>query len=190
MRALVVIAAAPGTIEAELAEAAVTTLARAGHDVHELDLHAIGFEPAMTAEERRAYHSDAPICDPVVAEHAALVRWADALVFVYPTVLGGVPALLKGWLDRVMVKGVAFELDDGAPRPRPLLRHVRRLVGISTYPTSRARTFVLADAGRRTIMRTLRLVCAPTVRCRWVAHHPSRSTARSVIEVERTMVAL
>jgi NAD(P)H dehydrogenase (quinone) len=190
VNALVVVAVAPGSFEAELAATAVKALIARGDTVEELDLHAIGFRPVMSTEERVAYHSERPICDPQVAEHAGLVRWADTLVFVYPTVLGGVPALLKGWLDRVMVKGVAFELDEGGHRPRPLLRHVHRLVGISTYPTSRRRTFVLSDAGRRTLLRTLRLVCAPTVRCRWIAVHPGDARARALTDVERTLAAL
>ena len=37
----------------------------------------------------------------------SLVRWADALVFVYPTWWMGLPAILKGWLERVFVPGVA-----------------------------------------------------------------------------------
>ena len=47
----------------------------------------------MTCEEREAYHGDRPIIDPLVADrHAAIVRAAEALVFVYPTWWTGLPA--------------------------------------------------------------------------------------------------
>ena len=77
-----------------------------------LDLYAVGFAAAMSPEERHAYHGDEPIIDPLVAEHAALVLRADALVFVYPTWWSGLPAILKGWLERVMVPGVGFRFDE------------------------------------------------------------------------------
>ena len=87
--------------------AAVRGLERAGHEVTTLDLHAMGFQPAMTADERHAYHGDEPIVDPLVAQSAHAVKEAEALVFVYPTWWSGLPAMLKGWLEKTMVPGVA-----------------------------------------------------------------------------------
>ena len=48
------------------------------------------------------------------------------------------------------------------------LRHVRRLVGITTYGSSRLYVRVLGDPGRRTIMRALRLLCARRCRRTWL----------------------
>ena len=83
----------------------------------------------MTAEERHAYHGDSPILDPLIAEHADLVRRAQAIVFVYPTWWSGLPAILKGWLERVMVPGVGFVLDERTNKVRPGLGQMRRIVG-------------------------------------------------------------
>ena len=74
----------------------------------------------MSLAERRAYHSDQPLVDPVTVAHADLVRRAEVLVFVYPTWWSGPPAILKGWLKRVLVPGVAFRFD-GAGKVRPAL---------------------------------------------------------------------
>ena len=111
---------------------------RAGHHVTTLDLYALGFAPAMSPAERRAYHGEQPLLDPMTAAHAALVRRADVLVFVYPTWWSGPPAILKGWLERVLVPGVAFRFDDARQGPpgadqRPADRrhqHVRRAVDV------------------------------------------------------------
>ena len=54
-------------------------------------------------------------------------------MFVYPTWWSGLPAVLKGWLERVMVPGVGFTFDAQSGKVQPGLRHVRRIVGISTY---------------------------------------------------------
>jgi putative NADPH-quinone reductase len=151
-----------------IAHRAQAALAANGHTVHLLDLYALGFRAAMSADERRAYHGEQPISDPLVAEHAALVRTCEALVFVYPTWWSAMPAILKGWLERVLVPGVGFQFDDKG-KVAPGLRNVRRLVGISTYGSPRAYVKALNDNGRRTVLRTLRLSTGLRTRGHWLA---------------------
>ena len=107
-------------------------LATADHHATVLDLYALGFGAAMSAEEHRAYHGDQPVLDPMVAEHAALVQRAQTLVFVYPTWWNQPPAILRGWMERVLVPGVAFTFD-AKGKVQPGMSHVRRIIGISTY---------------------------------------------------------
>lgn len=168
MRALVVVANPnPASYGHALAGAAAAGLRAAGHRVDVLDLYAVGFRAAMTTDERRAYEGDEPVLDPQVAEHIELVRSAELLVFVYPTWWSGLPAILKGWLERIMVPGVGFRFDaDG--RVRPGLDHVRRVVGISTYGSPRAYVAAINDNGRRTLMRTLWLSCGWRTRRTWL----------------------
>ena len=131
-----------------------------------------------------------------MARHAALVRWADALVFVYPTWWMGLPAILKGWLERVLVPGVAFHLDPGTHRVVSDLGSVRRVVGITTYGSSWPRVRLVHDAGRRTLLRALRMLCARRCRTAWLAlysvdaptpddragvHRQGRATARPAV---------
>ena len=86
-----------------------------------LDLYAIGFAPPCRPGRARApTTATQPLLDPMVAEHAALVRRAEALVFVYPTWWSEPPAILRGWLERVLVPGVAFRSTSRA-RSRPAL---------------------------------------------------------------------
>ncbi len=143
-----------------------------GHAVTLRDLHEEAFVPAMSPAERAAYHGDEPVIDAQVRAHVADVATADALVFVYPTTLTTLPAILKGWLERVMVPGVGFVFD-ADNRVRPGLTHVRSITGISTYPTSRARQWWLNDNGRRTLARALRLSTGLRTRVRWLALHPT-----------------
>ena len=167
MRTLVVIAH-PSTDSFchALTDRAVAGLRAAGHDVTVLDLYAEGFRVAMSADERTAYHGDEPILDPVVGLHADAVLAAEALVFVYPTWWSGLPAILKGWLDRVLVPGVGFRFDEKG-KVRPGLGQVRHLVGISTYGSPRWYVRLVNDNGRRTITRALRLSCGFRVRSHW-----------------------
>jgi NAD(P)H dehydrogenase (quinone) len=152
-----------------LARAAVDGARAGGHEVELIDLYADGSRVAMTYEERHAYHGDDPLLDPLAARYAELVRWSQALVFVYPTWWSGLPAILKGWLERVLVRGVAFDFHPRTGKVVPLLRHVRRIVGISTYGSPRLYVKAINDNGRRIIVRALRLSCGARARTRWLA---------------------
>lgn len=150
------------------AAAAIRGFEAAGHHVEVLDLYALGFRAAMTLEERRAYETDHPQFDPMAIEHAASVGRAEALVFVYPTWWSGMPAILKGWLERVLVAGVAFHFDaDG--KVQPGLSHIRHLVGISTYGSGRVYVKAINDNGRRIVNRALRMACGVRTRTTWRA---------------------
>lgn len=158
----------PAAFTHAVAAAAVRGLRAAGHEVTVLDLAAQGFRAAMSAEERVAYHTDTPVIDPMVAAHVDVVRQAEALVFVYPCWWSSMPAVLKGWLERVMVKDVAFRFNDKG-KVRPALTNVRRVTGISTYGSPWRYVRLINDNGRRTLTRALRLSTGLRTRRRWMA---------------------
>src|SRR5690242_994678 len=71
-----------------------------------------GFNPVLSGAERRAYNTPSPDLSGV-AEHVARLRAAEALVLCYPTWWYGMPAILKGYFDRVWANTVAFRLQEG-----------------------------------------------------------------------------
>lgn len=82
------------------------------------DLHREQFDPRFTPVDRRAYHEDGNHPPDVVREHRRLDRATD-LVLVFPVYWWSMPALLKGWIDRVFVNGWAFEYSaESGVRPR------------------------------------------------------------------------
>lgn len=166
---LVVADPLPNSFTHQLAARAEAGLCAGGHEVTKLDLYEMGFTAAMTSEERSAYHGEDPICDPMVADHVAIVRRADALVVVYPTWSSGLPAILKAWFERVMVPGVAFRFHERSGKVRPALGNVRRIVGISTYGASRKAVRSITDSGRRTITRAFRVNTGVRTRTTWHA---------------------
>ena len=77
--------------------------------------------------------------------------------------------MLKGWLEKVMVQGVGFRLENG--RVRPGLGHVRRIVGISTYGSPWWVTKVMNDGGRRTLTRALRMSAGRKAATTWIGSY-------------------
>ena len=116
-----------------LLDVVVTALTGAGHDVESISLYEEEFDPRMTAAERIAYDTATPILSAQVERYAQLVATAEALVFVYPTWWFGLPAILKGWLERVLVPGVAFVFNPDNHKVMTNLLTVRRIVGVATY---------------------------------------------------------
>ncbi|WP_352705597.1 NAD(P)H-dependent oxidoreductase [Mesorhizobium sp. M0195] len=144
------------------------TLADRGHQVHLLDLYATGFDPVMRTQEWRGYHDKAANLQPV-HEHAQELLWAEAVVFIYPTWWYGVPAMLKGWLERVLVPGFAFEMPTARRGPRPKLRHIRRVMAMTTCGATPLMSWIMGQPGRRTLLRGFRSVCHPLCRTKFLA---------------------
>lgn len=153
MRALVLFAhPCPESFSSALHRGVVDTLARRGWEVDDCDLYAEGFCPVLSTDERRGYHDIATNCAPVQS-HVDRLRAADALVLVHPVWNFGFPAILKGYLDRVFLPGVSFDLVDG--RVRPALTHIKRLAAVCTYGGPRHRAIYMGDPPRRIVTRML-----------------------------------
>jgi len=93
---------------AALAHAACQGLADAGHETDLVDLHADGFSPMMSADEFVAWRKSLPSPDPVAADYQQRLLAADHLVFVFPIWWEAMPAATKGFVDKVVAKGVAY----------------------------------------------------------------------------------
>lgn len=89
----------------------------AGAQVRCLLLAQMEFDPNVIAGSPRAQR-----CEDDVRRARRFIRWADHLVFVYPTWWGTVPALLKGFLDRILTAGFAFEEVEGGTGYEGLLK--------------------------------------------------------------------
>lgn len=168
-RALVILAhPCADSFGAALAAAAVAGLREGGAHVDLLDLYALDFRAVMSPEERRIYMSDSPILDPMITEHARLLSTAQILVFVYPTWWSGPPAILKGWMERVMVSGVSFHVDPDTKKIRRGLTSLRQVVGISTYGSPKPYVRAINDNGRRIFTRSMRLAAGIRLRTTWL----------------------
>jgi len=104
-----------------IALAAAEQLTQNGHEVCFHDLHEEEFDPILPASEA----PKAAALPPNIAAHCAEIAEADGIIIVHPNWWGQPPAILKGWIDRVMRPGVAYEFlegDKGEGVPKGLLK--------------------------------------------------------------------
>ena len=119
----------------ELADAFCQGLREAGHSVEFADLYAEGFDPLLEAGQfalETGLDPQAPRPADVEAQQVRLDR-AEGLVFIYPFWWSDVPAILKGWFDRVMAYGFAYA--DGQRYDTGYFRGRRGILGITTGGT-------------------------------------------------------
>ncbi|VVQ25163.1 hypothetical protein PS934_05860 [Pseudomonas fluorescens] len=102
---------------AALAERYALSAVRAGHEVRQLFLGSMDFDPVL----REGYQQVQPL-EADLRNAQADILWAEQLTLVYPIWWGGVPALLKGFFDRVFLPGFAFKYRQGKAFPDKLLR--------------------------------------------------------------------
>ena len=112
----------PRSFNAAMKDLSVSTLEAAGHAVQVSDLYAMGFNPVASAadfseranpdylvyalEQRHAYGKGA--LAPDIAAEVDKVKWADLIIFNFPIYWYGMPAIMKGWIDRVFISGLCY----------------------------------------------------------------------------------
>ena len=99
----------PGSFNHAIASTAADTLRRNGHKIILHDLCQEQFPPLLSAAE---FQKDAKL-DPVVARHCNEIANADGIIIVHPNWWGMPPAILKGWIDRVLRPEVAYHFVEG-----------------------------------------------------------------------------
>ncbi len=114
-----------------LADSYAEAARQAGHEVKLLRLGALTFDVVLHEGFKKIQTLES---DLVQAQED--IRWAEHLCFVFPIWWGGVPALLKGFLDRAFLPGFAFKYRAGAAFPDQLLkgRSAHMLATMDTPP--------------------------------------------------------
>ena len=144
----------PESFHAAIRTRALTALAAAGHHVDLLDLYAEKFDPVLSADARRNYH-DTSRNRTGLERYIERLTAAEALILQFPTWCFGPPAMLKGFFDRMIMPGVAFDLSDSA-RVKPLLHNIGRIIGIVTHGRPRYMAIWMCDPPRRIVKRYVR----------------------------------
>ena len=158
----------PESFGAAVASQAIDTLGATGAEPRLLDLYAEEFSPTAASAA-------------TVATHREALRAAGGLVLVYPTWWSGLPAMLAGWFEQVVVGG-------STPRPgrpetsaasRDLVENLRFVAAVTTHGSSKFVNFVQGEAGMHFMRRSVHPLCSPTCRLSWVAFYDSDRSAEA-----------
>lgn len=132
MRFLVILAhPLKDSFAASAASTVIETLRSRAHTVDFLDLYAEDFDPRLSVAERASYMShdfDSAAVQPYIDR----LKAADGLILVFPQWWFNLPAILKGFIDRVFTPGVAFKLDPDGGRLIPLLGNIKHFWVVTT----------------------------------------------------------
>jgi NAD(P)H dehydrogenase (quinone) len=156
-------------------------LEAAGHDVVDVDLYAEHFDPVMSRQERLDY-LNTQRNERLVQRYDDQLVGTEALVLVYPAWWYGMPAMLKGYFDRVWLPGVAFDVQPDGKVTTERLKSLRRIVVVTTYGGPWWMVHVaMGDPARKLIGRALRALCARNCKVTWfVRYNMDRAKPRDL----------
>ena len=171
----------------------VATLEQTGHQVVPTDLYREAFQPAMSEEERRTYMGMSYDTSEV-AGYAKTLKEVDGLILCFPHWWFSMPAMLKGWVDRVWGPGVAFTYDPKDNHLAPALTNIRLFGVVTTYGSPwMAVHWFAGNAGHKVLMRGMKPMCAKGARSFYLAHynmdHSTDRSRREFLEETRRIVA-
>jgi putative NADPH-quinone reductase len=150
-----------------LHEAVKEGLTASGHDVMDLDLYREGFDPILGLKERAIY-GDAAAYFRSFEKYANQLASAEAIVLVYPAWWYGMPAMLKGYFDKVWAPGIAYDVTADGTVDTSRLAHIRRIAVVTTYGA--AWWFIrgfMGDPTRKVFVRGVRHLCGRGCPVEW-----------------------
>lgn len=136
----------PKSLNGKLKDVAVETLTAAGHEVKVSDLYAQKFK-AVLDQDDFSQRMDPEVFNPIMEQYNAVatgsvapdakaemdkVAWADLIIFQFPIWWTSMPAILKGWIDRVFYNGFAFNAAENKIYDEGLLKGKKSMLSFTT----------------------------------------------------------
>jgi NAD(P)H dehydrogenase (quinone) len=186
----------PNSYGAAVARAARQALEDNGHTVKFIDLYAEGFNPVLSLAEKTNYLPNTAYNIELVKPHVDALQWAEGFVVYYPTWYYGPPAMLKGWLERVWLPGISFDVPKKkGDRAEGKLKNIRQFVGISTSGSPWWWLKLIRDPGRNIFMRGFKPLYARGCKMHWLQLHNMNNTTQPdrekfIAKVQRLMQTL
>jgi putative NADPH-quinone reductase len=157
------------SLASALHDTVIETLSASGHMVMDLDLYGEQFDPVFSLQDRINYN-DTSLYYTTVEKYARQLAAAEALVVVFPTWWYGMPAMLKGYFDKVWAPGVAYDVRSDGAVDTSRLAHIRRVAVVTTYGGTWwfIRLF-MAEPTRKLFTRGIRHLCGRHCKLEWLA---------------------
>ncbi|MGB0630897.1 MAG: NAD(P)H-dependent oxidoreductase [Alphaproteobacteria bacterium] len=160
----------PDSFAAALKDAVAAGLSDGGHEAEIIDLYADDFDPRLSAAERTRFVQPGFVPPADTAAYCDRLKAADGLVFIFPQWWFSMPAILKGFVDRVFVPGVAFDPHPAGGRLIPRLDNIATFHVVTTTGAPRWITeFYMRNPVRRQIRNGIAKVCCRNARFRMLS---------------------
>jgi len=123
----------PKSFSHAILETVTETLKARGHETAIRDLYYLSFDPVLKAGDFEAIQSGRMPAD--IKAEQELITWADTLIIIHPIWWTGLPAMIKGYIDRVFCYGFAYSFD-----AKGLVPHLKgkKVLIINTQGTPKA----------------------------------------------------
>lgn len=139
----------PRSFNGALKDTAMVTLGKKGHTVRVSNLYAVRWKAVLDSQDfrmRQDPYQFNPAVEqihgmhtgslaPDIRDEIERVAWADLLIFQFPIWWSSMPAILKGWFDRVFVQGFVVNLEEGRVYERGCLKGKKAMVVVTTGST-------------------------------------------------------
>jgi NAD(P)H dehydrogenase (quinone) len=140
-----------------------------GREPRVRDLYRTGFDPRLSHDELNTYFSSLAESD----ERWELVedlRWCEALTFLYPTWWYGMPAVMKGYVDRIFLPNYVLRLKQDHFGIVGLLNNIKSFSVVTTHGSPWWwMTMRMGNPGKRAVMRAIPPLLAPSAKTLWLA---------------------
>ncbi|MCU4158093.1 NAD(P)H-dependent oxidoreductase [Carboxylicivirga sp. A043] len=129
-------------------------LEKENHQIDIINLDKDRFNPVMSSQDLKAFRDKQPI-DPKVIEYQYRLETVDHVLFIFPIWWELMPALMKGFIDKVIFPGVAYDyINESNTKMKPLLTNIKGVTVITTMNTPRILyRLVFGNAIQKSFMR-------------------------------------
>ena len=160
------------SFSAALYNSTCTALQKAGHEIRKINLYKENFDPKLSLDEWNSYLDETHKNIKNLKQHVESLLWAEGLIFIFPTWMYGPPALLKGWLERVWLPDVAFEISSGKQNiPKGKLKHIRRFCVVTTSGSPRWWLWFIGNPGKSMLFKGYRILFNKFCKYKWLQLH-------------------
>ena len=169
----------PGSLNGQLKNSVADQLMAKGEAVEIRDLYRLNFNPVLSNEDMAGQRSG-KLADNVKVEQD-YIRWADCILFIYPIWWTGLPAIMKGYIDRVFSYGFAYRYDQGVQKG---LLTGKQAIIINTHGKSQAeyRNIGMDSALLLTSDKGIYNYCGLTVKRHFFFDKADRATLATIHE--------
>ena len=177
------------SLAASLKDAVVEGLTSGGHEVDLIDLYADDFDPRMTEAERAGYADPALDRQPEIIDYGERLQAASGLVFVFPQWWLSMPAILKGFVDRVFVPGIGFDVKPDGSGYLPRLHDLRTVIVVTSAASPSWLIRIVRKDPLKQQLRGILALCArdPDLKmhCHYGLQKPDQQKIKAFVEAVR-----